>query len=246
MDRLKHSFLFNLLLVILSGFALYIIFFYILHHATQHGEEYELPDVTGKTLNTAIADLEHLHFTISVDSTFEPSMKPGTVMRQIPAPTSIVKEGRIVLLTVNMVSPPDIHMPGLVNLSLHNAEILLRNHKLVLGDTIYKPSNKAGVVMKQLYMGYEIKQGALIPQGSSISLQIGDGMGNTELLMPDVLNINCEMAQAILINSGLQVEIVLKNKQAKITDSMSAMVVGQIPDANANVKIGDKTTLVIE
>ena len=224
----------------------------MLHWLTKHGEEVKIPNVGGKDMTEAIALLHKMHFEVSVDSTFEPAFKPLVVLKQVPDTGSIVKEGRTVFLTVNMLTPPRIPMPNLVNLSLRSAEMLLRNNKLLLGDTIYKPDIAAGAILEQRYKGAVINPGELILQGSKVSLVIGNGLGNTEWDVPDVTGITVDEAMITLNQYNIQPILVVADELSQISDTSQATIVDQEPragsDGNGGVnrmKMGSIITLRI-
>ena len=229
--NIKKYFLFHLGIVIVLCAILYTSFFATLHWVTKHGEELKIPDVRGKDLNTAIAKLKGMHFEVSVDSIYEPAFKPLSVLKQVPDTGSSVKQGRTVFLTVNMLTPPHIPMPNLVNLSFRSAEMLLHNNKLLLGDTTFVPDIAAGAIKQQLFKGQDIRAGEMIAQGSKISLVIGNGLGNTEFDMPDVTGRSVDEAQAILAQYNLQPLPVPYNQTTVITDTPSATIVDQRPRA---------------
>ena len=251
-SNLRKSFLFNLVIVLGLCAILYMSFFGMLHWLTKHGEEVKIPNVGGKDMTEAIALLHKMHFEVSVDSTFEPAFKPLVVLKQVPDTGSIVKEGRTVFLTVNMLTPPRIPMPNLVNLSLRSAEMLLRNNKLLLGDTIYKPDIAAGAILEQRYKGAVINPGELILQGSKVSLVIGNGLGNTEWDVPDVTGITVDEAMITLNQYNIQPILVVADELSQISDTSQATIVDQEPragsDGNGGVnrmKMGSIITLRI-
>lgn len=229
--NIRKSFLFNLGIIIVLCLLLYIAFFATLKCITHHGEEVKIPDVRGKDMNAAIAQLKQMHFEVNIDSTYEPDIKPLAVLKQVPDTGSVVKQGRTVFLTVNMVSPPVIPMPPLVNLSFRSALMLLHNNKLKLGDTTYKPDIAAGAVLEVLYNGQPIQTGDNIAQGSKISMVIGDGLGNTTLNVPDVIGLTVEEAEQMINASNLLYSIV-PDPQAHIADTSSATVIDQFPLPN--------------
>ncbi|MCD6010559.1 MAG: hypothetical protein K0Q79_421 [Flavipsychrobacter sp.] len=249
--RLKDSFLFHLGLVLAIFTLLYISFFTSLHCFTNHGEELIVPNVTGKDVNAAIAELTNMRFEVDVDSTYEPDHTPLIVLKQVPDTESIVKEGRTIFLTVNMLNPPHIQMPNLVNLSYRSAIMLLRNNKLKLGDTTYKPDIAAGAIIEQHYKGAVIRPGEMIPQGSNIDLIIGDGLGNTEFNVPRLTNMTVDEAMIMLNQYNLIPILTPADAMSKITDTTTAIVVDQHPrDLNdagvANrIKAGDIIDLLI-
>jgi eukaryotic-like serine/threonine-protein kinase len=245
----KKSFLFNLIVVLLLCIGLYILFFASLRWITHHGEEVKIPNVTGKDMREAISILDGMNFDVYVDSTYDPKQKQFAVLSQTPDIGSVVKMGRTVFLTVNKALPPQTPMPNLISLSYRSAEMILRNNKLLIGDTTYKPDIAAGAVLQQLYMGKDIKAGQMVPEGSKISLVIGDGLGITQFNVPDVTGMSYDEAITYLTGSGLQYTAVW---EGSITDSSTAVVYAQSPSATneANqpnrIKAGDIVDLRIK
>ena len=250
--NIRKTFWFNFLIVLSLCIILYISFFATLHWVTKHGEELKIPDVRGKDVTAAIAELKAMHFEVYVDSTYEPNIKSLKVLKQMPDTGAIVKEGRTVFLTVNMLTPPQVPMPNLVNLSYRSAEMLLRNNKLRVGDTAHVPDIAAGAVKQQLFNHREIKPGDMITQGSKISLVIGDGLGNTQFDVPDVRGMTVDEAMILLNQYGLQIIVVANDQMSEIRDTATAFVHDQSPlpinesGAVNRIKEGDIIDLKIE
>lgn len=238
---IKHYFSFHLGLVLVVFVLLYISFFATLHCVTKHGEEITIPDVRGKDMNAAIKQLQGMHFEVSIDSTYEPDIKPLTVLKQVPDTGSSVKQGRTVFLTVNMLTPPHIPMPNLINLSFRSAQMLLQNNRLKLGDTTFKPDIAAGAILEQRYKGQPIRPGEMIPQGSKISLVIGDGLGNTEFNVPEVTGMTVDEALTVLNQYSLQTIIAPVDQLTRITDTFSARIVDQQPRAKNEAGTNNRT-----
>lgn len=227
-ESIRKSFLFNLVIVLLLCAGLYILFFISLRWITHHGEEVKIPNVTGKSMGEATSLLDAMGFDVYVDSTYDPKQPQFAVLNQTPDIGSVVKIGRTVFLTVNKALPPQTPMPNLISLSYRSAEMILRNNKLIVGDTTYKPDIAAGAILQQLYMGKDIKAGQMVPEGSKISLVIGDGLGITQFNVPDVTGMAYDEAITYLAGSGLQYTAVW---EGDITDSSTAIVYDQSPKA---------------
>ncbi len=60
------------------------------------------------------------------------------VIKQIPEADEVVKENRTVYLVVNRAVPPVVEMPNLIGYSFRNAEMVLKNMDLRIGDTTFK------------------------------------------------------------------------------------------------------------
>jgi Uncharacterized protein conserved in bacteria len=227
-EETRRSFWFNLLVVLGLCIVLYILFFASIGIITRHGSEAIVPNVAGKTLKAAMTELEKAGFDVEIDSAYEPKKKPFLVLQQMPEPNATVKDGRTIFLTINKTQPPDIPMPNLLNLSFRSAEMILKSNKLMLGDTTYRPDIAKGAILEQLYKGKTIRPGEMLPQGSKIDLVIGDGLGNTQFNVPDVIGMTYEEAMAILNGTGLQFTAIW---EGDITDSVTAVVYDQLPKA---------------
>ena len=107
------------------------------------------------------------------ESVFDKTSKPGTVLKQNPNPKEKVKRGRKVYVTVASDQPPIVKMPQLQDVSLRQAEIMLKAKGLILGTVIYKPSPYENAVLEQLYRGRPIASGKDINMGEIITLVVG-------------------------------------------------------------------------
>ena len=153
---------------------------------------------------------------------------PTISLSQIPEVGAVVKGGRMVFITVNKKSPPLAPMPNLINLSFRIAEVQLKNNKLVLGDTSYQPDIAQGAILKQLINGVEIKPGQMVPQGSRVSLVIGDGLSNVLQDVPDVVGMTYPEGMALLSGSGLTFTPIFSGA---ISDTATALISNQSPKA---------------
>lgn len=227
-EDLKRSFRFNLLMVVLLCVVLYVLFFASLSILTRHGAEVKVPNVTGKDIRVALAELGKMEFEIDVDSTYEPNAKPYTVLMQVPEVNAAVKRGRTIFLTINKAEPPKTPMPNLLNLSFRSATMILKSNKLVLGDTTLRPDIAKGAILEQLYAGKPVRAGQMVPQGSRIDLVVGDGLGNTQFNVPDVIGMTYEEAIAFLNSANLNFTAIW---EGGIEDSAQAIVYFQTPTA---------------
>ena len=196
---------------------------------THHGESIAVPDLRGlkkEQLESFITD-KHLKYAV-VDSIFELEKTPGTVVEQDPAPDSKVKEGRTIYLTVNAGLPPNVKMPDLIDVSFRQADAILQTFGLKVGNLIYKPDLAKNAVLGQRYKGSEIDHGTEIPKGSQIDLVLGDGLGNTKVIVPDLIGLTKGEALFVLKGSSLNVGTMFFDSDVR--DSLSAKVYKQIPE----------------
>jgi beta-lactam-binding protein with PASTA domain len=251
-EHIRKSFWFQLGLVAVIFLVLYGLFFASLHWFTRHGEEVRVPDVRGRDMNTAVTTLRQMNFDVYVDSTFEPDAKPLIVLKQMPDTGAIVKHGRTIFITVNMITPPKVPMPNLVGLSYRSAEMLLRINKLKVGDTSYRPDIAAGAILEMRMNDVALRPGQMIQQGNKIDLIIGNGLGQTEWDVPAVTGLSVDEAMTILNQYNLQPVFIPKNDATEISDTLGAHIVDQNPrDTDSTgkpnrVKMGDVIQLYIE
>lgn len=223
---LKKSFLLNFSIIVLLCAALYFVFFSSLGFITNHDSEVKVPNVTGKSLKQAFETLEKMGFEIDVDSAYDPIAKPYSVLGQMPEINAVVKEGRTIFLTVNKATPPLTPMPKLLDLSYRSAVLILKSSRLMLGDTIHRPDYAKGAVLDQLYNGKHINPGDVLPQGSKISLIIGDGFGNVDMNVPDVIGQTVAEGIAIISGNGL---LPIPIYDADVVDTATAIIYNQSP-----------------
>lgn len=230
-EKLKTSFYWNLALVLALCALLYILFFTSLRCVTHHGEEVIVPDVRGRQIDSAETMLRKLGFEVLIDSTYEPTSPALSVLKQVPDTGSYVKRGRAIFLTINRLSAPLVAMPTIKDLSYRSAAMILKNNKLLIGDTTYKPDIASGAILEASLNGKPISAGSMVPQGSRIDLVIGNGLGNTEWDVPEVTGLTVDEAVLILNQYNLQPFIVSVDKMGEITDTPTAIIVNQSPKA---------------
>jgi beta-lactam-binding protein with PASTA domain len=205
---------------------------------TNHAETVSVPDLSGYTFEEGIKILENsdLQYQVLVDSSFSSEERPLAILKQIPEPSSQVKSGRRVYLTLNARNAPMLKMPNLENNLLKNAQEILSNMGLQRGEIIYIPDIGINVVLGQRYQGVEIKEGAEIPKGSRIDLYVGDGLGNQILTVPSLIGMDEIDAEFLILGSSLRIG----EKYIQENDSIApGKVFRQSPEFGMQVKTGE-------
>ena len=224
---------FNILVAILLIFVVGLIFTFSLNLITKHGVARTVPSVVGQPLDQVIESLEDKGFEVVIqDSVFYDSLQPTIVIKQIPEPDAVVKVNRTIYVTYNRVVPPDVDMPNLVGYSLRNAEMILRNQGLQLGDTTFRPDFAKNSILEQLYNGERIAPGTKIKYGSRISLVIGSGVSAQEMSVPRLLGLNFEEAKILLSAQGLILGSVIADPL--VQDTSAGFVYRQNPPTKDN------------
>ena len=206
LDVFRHLFF-----VLLAATGLLLLFFFgYLPWTTHHGETIAVPKITGMTLDKVADFLEDrsLRFVVQ-DSTYDPDQPPLTVLQQDPVPGARVKENRKVYLTVSMRTAPLVPMPKLLDLSLKTATITLQNLGMQLGEVTTVPDLQQNAVLKQRVSGRDVKPGERVPKNSRIDLVVGDGQGNNEFTLDNVMGQPFDEVKILLRGQGLQVGSVI-------------------------------------
>lgn len=149
---------------------------------TQHGKAILVPDATGIDENDAINMLQsHELQGLSTDRMYAKSIPAGIVVAQRPKADSKVKRGRTIYLTISSGNEPMVELPDVAdNCSYRQAASQLRAAGFILteNDTI---RGEVDWVYKILYQGKEMHSGQKVPEGSTLTLVVGNGMGDSKI-----------------------------------------------------------------
>ena len=218
----------NLLAGMVLGLLLFGAFLFSLGWLTDHGKSSTVPSLAGKSLDEAKIILEKAGFDWEVqDSVYVDTVPPLQVVKQIPDADEVVKSNRTILLIIRSVEPPLVEMPNLIGYSFRNAEVVLGTMDLKVGDTLFRPDFARNAVLEQRYNGSVITAGTKIRKGSSITLVLGDGLGDQPIEVPALVGLSYEEAKALLDSSGLSFGAIVLDPAVR--DTLSGFVYRQSP-----------------
>ena len=240
------SFRNNLIAAICTVAAILLIAFFSLRFYTKHGEGLDVPEVKGLTVSQAISKLEELSLRYEIDSVYVSDKPPGIVTDQDPEAGTFVKENRTIYLTINVTQAPNVKFPDIEFKSLREAQAILESYRLKVGDTTYKPDVSRDVVLEAFFGGQPIKAGEVLPTGSRINLTLGDGRGNEDVELPNLIGFTLDEARFSLRGAMLSLGTI--SSEGIITDSTTAVIVSQFPltaDTLTKVKIGSPVNITI-
>lgn len=148
-----------------------------LNFYTRHGESVTVPDLRGMSVEEAslILSNKKLRFEV-VDSVYIRGKKPGSIVEQIPAAESSVKEGRIVFLSINSNTVKKVTVPDVRDVSSRQAIATLTSVGFSVQTVVEVPSEYKDLVVDIIYKGRKLLPGQKLPMGSSLILNVGDGM----------------------------------------------------------------------
>lgn len=209
---------------------------------SRHGESQTVPNLIGKTTMEAMDELDNLDLEYAVmDSTFDPDERPLTILNQDPIPDSKVKSGRTIYVTVNMNQAPKTEIPRFeVGTSLISVKEILESHGLKVGDVIYKPFEYRDVFLDMRIHGERksLKPGSMIAKGTKIDLVLGNGLGDTKIIIPDLRGLSYIEAANLIQLKELSLGTVIAT--GSIKDTADALVYRQFPvaDIDKSVNLG--------
>jgi len=235
----QRSFFVNLLVAMALLVLIIFAFFFSLDSITKHNESVTVPAVTGMLFSDATKFLEQKKFEVAVqDSVYVDTLPPLTVVKQSPESEEVVKTQRTIYLTINRATPPLIDMPDLRGFSYRSAQMFLESLGLKAGSISYTPDIARNAVKDQLINGKTIMPGTKVPMSTAIDLVLGNGLGDTQLAVPDLIGLNLSQAREYISGDNVGIGVVLLD--GAVPDTANAYIVRQSPEPVALMPNGEK------
>lgn len=235
----SRVFLINLLIAVLLVTALTVITLLRLKSYTNHGVSYAVPDFTGMTVEEAAQTAEATNMRVELmDSVYDKTAVPNTVVAQVPGASQKVKAGRLIYLTINSSETEKVAVPRLHDISFRQAQVLLDGCGLTIDSIRYEPSEYNDLVLKAYQGTLELAEGDKVEKGSSVTLVLGQSRGNIETALPDLNGMFMEDARSILTNARLNVGVVIYDGSViSKDDTLNAQIWKQMPDSQMTQKV---------
>lgn len=228
----------NILVVFGLTVLLVLLFFGSLDYITKHAQYEKVPPVVGKNIVAARKLLEDKGFEVEIqDSLYIDTVPKLAVIKQSPESDANVKVNRTIYLTINRAQPPLVEMPNLVGFSIRNAQMYLENIGLHLGKTTYRADIAKNAVLEQLYNGQPIRSGAKVFMGSTIDFVLGNGVGNLEMAVPDLMGKRYSQVKSLLRGVEINFTPVF---DPDVSDTPNSYVTRQNPQKYSQSSSGEK------
>lgn len=196
----------NVLIAIAIIIGLTWIALICMDYYTNHGDYEVVPDLRGSYVEEAEQILAKQGLFVKViDSVYVRNKKLGTIIDQIPAPNSNVKNNRAIYLIINSRQVRQVTLPDVSDVSYRQADAMLQSIGLVVASVEYAPSDYKDLVMVVKYNGRSILAGTRIPEGSSVILVVGNGLGAAAAVVPAIKGMGMEDATAEILSAQLTV-----------------------------------------
>lgn len=215
---------------------------------TRHGEQLEVPKFEGKTLKEAqrIADSVGVRLEV-IDSIYVREGR-GTVDHQNPAPGSMVKKDRRILLVMRAHGVRKVVVPNLIGTTTRMALAELNLRGLQVGRIIYDDRvPTSNNVLEQRYNGREVMPGDSVEAESAIDLVVGLSYDDSHTRIPNVVGKKGSEAVKILHDYYLNVNNLVYEREVDTYEERSqAVVYKQAPSASdMAVHMGIDVTLYL-
>lgn len=206
----------------------------VLKFYTNHGEEIEVPGLTGIRIDKLPQmEIEGDFNYVVIDSVYDDHFSKGEIVLQDPPPGSKVKSGRKIYVTIVASQPEMIYMPDLVDLSLRQALSELKASSLKLDKLEYVANFARNAVLAQRIEGDTIEVGTEVLKGTPVELVLGAGLGNEKTDVPFLIGMTEADAIKLLNTSGFNVGYM---KYFDGRDKIHSRVYEQQPPANEDIK----------
>jgi len=240
---------------ILLFLAIFMLFAFLwLKMYTHHGQELELPDYTGYQYEDAVKDARKKKFRMSVLDSLHVLGKPGgEILKQNPEPHSLVKQKRMIYVTITKRSPDKIlsgRLPEMYGKNYDRKKKELADHfeiKTKVVDKRFDPG-EAGQILEVRYKGKVIMDNrgrdndVSIEKGDVLDFVISEKSGG----IVAVPNLECktyEEAQFLLENLGLVIGEI--DERGKIDNMASAFIIDQEPAENEEIMMETPIRIVV-
>ncbi len=197
----------------------------------------KVPNVVGEDVIAGLIKLQANKLTFNIETIISEKHPKGIIIRQIPSPGNIVREGKIVKLFVS-IGAGEFEMPDLKGLHLEEAKSILISKGGIISKIEYVQDNFApeNTVVKTLPV-----EGTKLKPNSPIILYLSSG--STEgFPMPNLVGMNFENAMLSLYDKKVSLVFTPMVVDNSTSDGK---IIDQIPKENELVKQGDRVELFV-
>ena len=227
-----HSILMLCTLII----SIYLTFTLLLPFITNHGKLVSVPNLIGLTVEESKIKLSQvgLRYKVLSNAVYTTAYPPSTIISQHPNYDESVKPYRIIYITANPDTPPEVKIPCLVDHSIIYAYRVLSSRGLMLGNITYVSDIANNAVLKMYHDNEEIHDNDIVLQGDTIDFTVGTNSEYTTV--PDLSVVKLHNLNIWLLENQLLLgNIEYCNGYDNIPDDT---IIGQSIQPNTHVKCG--------
>ena len=193
----------------------------VVHNRT----EVIVPDIEGKTINDALTILSRKNLSLfKVAEKYDIQVPAGSIISQSPPPGLTVREGKPVEAVISSGGKV-VFIPVIESKTLRQAELLLRQAGLLMGEQVRTFSNN---IPMDHVVSHDPPAGEVVEKNSYVNIVVSRGPAEEEKIkkMPNLLGRRIARAEQILKDLGLE----LSNIETVVNDDLSeGTIVDQEP-----------------
>ena len=165
-------------------------------------KEVAVPDLVGKTVDEATADLDKLNLKLVVgDEISSSEYDEGQIVSQDPKAEMTVKEGFPVTVNVSKGKVKEGTIPNVVNKTASDAEFVLNNYGYELGNVTTENSD----MPKDVVIRQTPEAGTEATPGTKVDVVVSLGSAVEQVPMPNVMGMDIDTAKHELEKAGLKI-----------------------------------------
>ena len=227
-----------ILFFILQAFIfLFLIDFIILPFITDSKQEIYLNDVRGMHIDDAIKKLDKFEVEL-FNQRFIKGMVPGNVISMSPHPFTLVKEGKVVKLTV-INKPEVIVISNYKNKSYRDVQLKLDRKSVEIDTIIYEYSNR---IKKGFIIDHYPKENDTLIFNQKLTLVVSQGKHPNYYIVPNVVDLSLSKAKERISRAGFLLGSIKYEYNEKYLNNT---VLDQSHPANKRLSFPDKIDLIL-
>ncbi|PCI38742.1 MAG: hypothetical protein COB53_04370 [Elusimicrobia bacterium] len=218
--------------VLLTGFMIFM-FVWGIEGAIHSRPVQIVPDLKGRSISGVLDMLAPLKLSLVKNgSEFNSSVPIGSILRQRPPAGTKVREGKAIRVVLSQ-GGETVFAPAIAGLPLRNAEMMLRQNQLILGEVTESPSLR---LERGLILSQDPQAEESVERNSLVNVVVSRGKPPEGiLLMPDFQRKNLAEASQWATSNGVPLTI---DKDANSLFPYGT-ILAQDPQADSHV--GDDT-----
>lgn len=220
----------------------------LLHLNSRPWSERSVPLVEGMMKDSAVTLLEEMGLVpVHLDSVFNATAVPGSILEQSPSEGSAVKSGRPIYITTYRVTAPDEKIGVYEGQDARLALNLLNRKGFKVTEKTEPNTELDGKVVRVEINGIPVDPELPIKRGTSVTLIVGEVV-DSQVRIPWLKGLTLKEAKKTLSRSSLSVGYVEYGDSVLTrNDTISALVSSQFPPSSAgNVKAGTAIDLYFD
>ncbi len=183
----NHPIISNFIIIVIVAIIGLWIAYISLSIFTKHDEFCVVPNVENITYSEALNKLHENGFKVEIsDSLFKDDILPGYVLEQTPEADSKVKQGRVVYLIINAVSPKQVSVSNLKGVSLRQGRSILEGLGFKDINIVYKLGKNKDIIQRMLINDKPVINGGKVAINSKIILEVSDG--RIDIISDSIMN----------------------------------------------------------